>query len=62
MITNQNAEIGNNSACLNKSCVRVGFIPVAALLLIILSTVNLLTIIYSGQAGVIRKIAHHHLR
>jgi hypothetical protein len=42
MITNQSDEIDNNPSCLNKSFARVGFIPVAALLLIILSTLNLM--------------------
>jgi hypothetical protein len=43
MITKQNDKIDNNLACLNKSYARVGFIPMAALLLILLSTVNLTT-------------------
>ncbi|HEY9386231.1 MAG TPA: hypothetical protein VIP70_04275, partial [Nitrososphaeraceae archaeon] len=42
MITKKNDEIGNNSACLNKSYVGVRIIPMAALLLILLSTVNLM--------------------
>jgi hypothetical protein len=42
MTTNQNDKIDNNLACLNKSYVEDGYIPVAALLLILLSTVNLM--------------------
>jgi hypothetical protein len=42
MITKKNDEISNNSASLNKSYVGVRIIPMAALLLILLSTVNLM--------------------
>jgi hypothetical protein len=43
MITKQNIEIYNNLACLNKSYVRLGFIPVAALLLVLLSATDIIT-------------------
>jgi hypothetical protein len=42
MITNQNDKIANGLACLNKSYVEDRYIPMAALLLILLSTVNIM--------------------
>jgi hypothetical protein len=42
MITKQNGEIDNNLACLNKSYARVGFIPAAAVLLVLLSTTDVI--------------------
>ena len=43
MITKQNIEIDNNLACLNKSYVRLGFIPAVALLLVLLSATDIIT-------------------
>jgi hypothetical protein len=43
MITKQNIEVDNNLACLNKSYVRLGFIPAVALLLVLLSATDIIT-------------------